>query len=133
MTRFADASRADGEPCGRDGFPLSREAWEVLASSLHLSERELDIVRGIFDGGAEADIACDLDVSVHTIHSHLDRMYRKLHVGNRCALVVRIFSTYLIMESQGLISVQHCPSALSTVPPEQANAEALSPVQLTAK
>ena len=79
------------------GFPLPGRLWHSVGESLHLSSRELQIVRGIFDGGCEASIARDLDLSSHTIHSHLDRLYRKLHVSNRCALAVRIFSEYLTL------------------------------------
>lgn len=78
-----------------NGFPLPSQLWHSVGQSLRLSNRELQIVRGIFDGGSEASIARDLDLSSHTIHSHLDRLYRKLHVSNRCALAVRVFSEYL--------------------------------------
>ena len=81
-------------------FPLPSSIWQSLGESLHLSGRELQIVCGIFDGGTEASIARDLDLSSHTVHSHLDRLYRKLHVSNRCALAVRVFAEYLALQGQ---------------------------------
>ena len=97
-----DAKRAVADVGPDNGqaapFPLTKSGWHALASSLHVSKRELQIVRGIFEGGTEATIAEDLDVSIHTVHSHLDRLYKKLHVPNRCAMVVRIFAEYLRLE-----------------------------------
>ena len=78
-------------------FPLPESVWESLRESLLLSKRELQIVRALFDGGCETSIARDLNVSAHTVHSHLDRLYKKLHVNSRCALAVCVFSEYLAL------------------------------------
>jgi DNA-binding CsgD family transcriptional regulator len=79
-------------------FPVSAEQWRIVAQALGLSPRELQIVQGIFDGGTEGSLAGDFQISAHTVHSHLDRIYRKLHVPNRTGLVLRVFEEILISE-----------------------------------
>ena len=125
MAHRADASQGGDEACHGNGFPLSLETWQVLGTSLHLSKRELEIVRAIFNGGIEARIAHDLNVSVHTVHSHLDRIHKKLHVSHRCALVVRIFTEYLSLESVGLSTEQRSANIPPTIPLQQIEARAL--------
>ncbi|GFE85032.1 hypothetical protein GCM10011487_70320 [Steroidobacter agaridevorans] len=44
---------------------------------------------------SEAKVAEQLSISVHTVHSHTERLYRKLLVGSRSELVTRIFRTYV--------------------------------------
>ena len=40
----------------------------------------------------ELAIASDLGISQHTVHTYLERVYRKLAVGSRVALVVRVMA-----------------------------------------
>ena len=77
---------------------MSAENWRAIARSLSLSNRELEVVRGVFNGGNEASIADDLSISTHTIHSHFDRLYRKLGIKSRSALIIRVFAEYLKLE-----------------------------------
>lgn len=65
--------------------------WQLIAEKLGLSNRQLQIVKCIFDGLDEASIGKRLRVSSHTIHSHLNRLYRKLNVRSRCELIVCAF------------------------------------------
>jgi DNA-binding CsgD family transcriptional regulator len=79
----------------RDRSILPHDAWTRIASSLRISDRELQIIQEIFDDRKESAIADDLTISVHTVHTHLERLYRKLGVSTRVGLVVHILSEYL--------------------------------------
>lgn|SRR6266498_2424422 len=79
----------------RDRFILPHDAWEVIANSLRISDRELQIIQGIFDDRKEFAIAEELMISMHTVHTHLERLYRKLGVSSRVRLVLYILSEYL--------------------------------------
>jgi DNA-binding NarL/FixJ family response regulator len=79
----------------RDRSILSHDAWKTIAKSLHISDRELEIIQGIFDDRKELAIADELKISMHTVHTHLERLYRKLGVSSRVALVLYILSEYL--------------------------------------
>jgi DNA-binding NarL/FixJ family response regulator len=74
---------------------LPSNAWRLIAKSLRISDRELQIIQEIFDDRKESAIADDLTISVHTVHTHLERLYRKLGVSTRVGLVVYILSEYL--------------------------------------
>jgi DNA-binding NarL/FixJ family response regulator len=49
----------------------------------------------VFDGFDQEEISRELNISPHTVHTHLDRLYRKLRVKSRCELVVLVFLAYL--------------------------------------
>ena len=79
----------------RDRSVLPHDAWKTIAQSLRISNRELQIIQGIFDDRKELAIADELKISMHTVHTHLERLYRKLGVSSRAALVLYILSEYL--------------------------------------
>ncbi len=68
--------------------------WRSLAAALGLSPRESGIVRSVFDGASEKDTAAHLGLSPHTVHTYLWRIYRKLQVQSREALLVRVFAEF---------------------------------------
>jgi len=96
--KAASARRAPAKkpmrPCS-GSFIFSGHAWNALARSLWLSRRELQIVRGVFDDRTEFAIAADLNISTHTVHTHVERLHRKLAVTDRVALVVRVVEEFL--------------------------------------
>jgi len=73
--------------------------WSAIASRLHLSGREAQVVRLILCDEAEGAIADQLGISVHTVHTHLERLYRKLNVTSRCQVVIRVFQEYVALEA----------------------------------
>ena len=77
-------------------------AWREIGCSLNLSGREAEIVRHLFDDHTESAIAARLGISVHTIHTHLDRLHRKLGVVDRVQLVLRITSEFLALTVSGV-------------------------------
>lgn len=66
-----------------------------MVSLLKLSNREAQILLRVFEDMKESAIAMDLGISTHTVHTHFERMYRKLGVGDRCSLVICVFETYV--------------------------------------
>jgi DNA-binding NarL/FixJ family response regulator len=69
---------------------LSDLAWTEVARSLKLSNRELQISKGVFDNLTESAIGEELGMSEHTVHAHLNRLFRKLRVRTRVQLVLRV-------------------------------------------
>ena len=74
---------------------LTSDTWKRIAQSLHISNRELQIIQGIFDDRKELAIADELTISAHTVHTHLERLYRKLGVSSRVGLILCILSEYI--------------------------------------
>lgn len=86
--------------------------WEQIGRSLGLSDRELQVVRGVFDDQTELAIAGSLGISPHTVHTHFDRLHRKLGISTRTGLVLRVTREFL---------------ALTASPAEGAAAESTQP------
>jgi DNA-binding NarL/FixJ family response regulator len=84
------------EPAGRLVF--SDDIWRDLTRSLKLSRRESEILQAVFDDHKESLIANNLGISSHTVHTHLERLYRKLGVSSRVTLVSRVFVEYLYLQ-----------------------------------
>ncbi len=79
-----------------DGSKIFNEnEWRALGSALHVSEREFQILRFVFDDQTKAQIAEVLEISAHTVHTYLGRLYRKLGVSSREQLIVRVVGEYL--------------------------------------
>jgi len=79
--------------CGQKMF--SEDEWVSVGDRLHLSDRELAIVKHVFDDKSDCEIAKELGISRHTVNTHLGRLYRKLGVHSRLHVAVAIFSEYL--------------------------------------
>lgn len=84
---------------GRD--LLTDSQWDSIARRLRFSRRETEVVQYIFEGLKESAIAYHLGISAHTVHTHIERIYRKIGVGSRCGLLTRVFATYLSLEDNG--------------------------------
>jgi DNA-binding CsgD family transcriptional regulator len=76
---------------------FSKKAWDEIARSLKLSERELQIIKDIFDDRTEFAIAAHYGVSPHTIHTYCGRLYHKLAVTDRLKLVLRVTDEFLAL------------------------------------
>jgi DNA-binding CsgD family transcriptional regulator len=84
-------------PCPLGAAMFSDQAWNEIARSLRLSGQELRIVCGVFDDQTESAIAGQLQVSPHTIHTHCERLYRKVGVSDRVRLVLRVMEEYVAL------------------------------------
>jgi DNA-binding CsgD family transcriptional regulator len=94
LWKFGTTKRGPANPCSGASI-FSARAWDTLSRSLWLSRRELQIVRGVFDDQTEFAIAANLHISTHTVHTHFERLHRKLAVVDRVSLVVRVVEEFL--------------------------------------
>jgi DNA-binding CsgD family transcriptional regulator len=69
---------------------LTDHAWLEIGRTLGITKRELQIVRSVFDNLTEERIARRFKISPHTVHMHLNRVFKKLAVTSRTELVLRI-------------------------------------------
>ena len=98
---------------------LPDDVWRAIAGSLGLSEREAQIARLLLsDDNREDTIATVLAISPHTVHTHLERLYRKLGVTSRCHVVARIFRRYVEMAAgpAGEIALVASPAIAEDAP-----------------
>lgn len=74
---------------------LADGIWLAIVRALKLSQREAQIVRLLLSDETEGTMASILTISPHTVHTHLERLYRKLDVKSRSQVVIRIFQKYV--------------------------------------
>lgn len=70
-------------------------ACDYLNSKLQLSPREAEIVQWLCADESEESIGYQLGISKHTVHSHLERLYKKLGATSRAQVVIRLFQEYI--------------------------------------
>jgi len=103
---------------------LSDHAWLEIGRTLGIPKRQLQIVQAVFDNQHEAEIAKRFKLSPHTVHMHLNRLFKKLNVTSRAELVLRIVEqmvTLTLSETAVLPPIcprhqsgdcfRHCPPA----------------------
>lgn len=83
-----------------DNF-LASPSWREVCRKLNLSVRERQICQHFFFNVRETEVASNLGISSHTVHSYVDRMYRKLAIHSRQELLGRLFITYLSVRDHG--------------------------------
>jgi len=76
-------------------LPLPPESLEDVRSRLGLSPREFEIALLLVAGHTEKGTAKALQSRPATVHSHVERIYRKVGVGSRTGLVSKLFEAYL--------------------------------------
>jgi len=79
---------------------FTKTDWRRIVLLLRLSNREAQILMHVFEDMKDLAIATDLCISTHTVHTHFERMYRKLGVRDRCSLLVRVFETCLTLRAR---------------------------------
>ncbi len=79
----------DGVPC--QVVRLDAPAASAAPAVVPLSPREEEIVRMVARGCTNRMIASVLDISEWTVGTHLRRVFSKLEVNSRAAMVARLF------------------------------------------
>jgi DNA-binding NarL/FixJ family response regulator len=62
----------------------------------NLSDRELQIVKGLVSGYSYKAIAAELFISIDTVRSHIRRIYEKLHVNSKTEAVLKAINEGLV-------------------------------------
>lgn len=97
MPTMVPAQRADAT---LEGDQLSTESRHIPAGrptrSVTLTERELQVLRGMADGRSNAEIGRELFVSEDTVKTHARRLFRKLGARDRAHAVAAGFRQGLV-------------------------------------
>jgi DNA-binding CsgD family transcriptional regulator len=80
----------------------------ALARALRLSPREATIAELALGDLHEDHIAAALGISRHTVHTHLDRIYKKTGAHSRCQLAILVFQTYVVSSSSSSKRSSRC-------------------------
>lgn len=67
--------------------------WARKLKAKHISRRELDVVKCVFDGLTNREISQQLFISEYTVENHLKSIFRKMDVKSRTHLVRQVLDT----------------------------------------
>lgn len=89
QTRNVGEAKPDGLP----PLPITAHQWRLVAAELRLSPQQARIVELILRGLSDRQIAAHLGLRVPTIRTYLARIFARLNVGGRTAIVLRVLAT----------------------------------------
>lgn len=81
---FNHYSAANKQFPGFTGYLINKNLPEAL------SEREMDILKLVYEGISNNQIAAQLFISINTLKTHLKNIYLKLDVNNRYSVIVKV-------------------------------------------
>ncbi len=73
-----------------------KESRHINSGEYQLTAREIDILRLLADGLVKKQIADRLEISAHTVSTHLRRVYSKLHVSTNTGAVAKALRERII-------------------------------------
>ena len=79
-----------------DLFVKTESQQPQQSEDYRLTDREKDILRLMVEGLIKKEIADRLDISVHTVSTHLRSIYEKLHVNTNTGAVAKALKEDLI-------------------------------------
>jgi DNA-binding NarL/FixJ family response regulator len=96
----AEADTVNGAPLGETGLNGSTAAAIAVgmseARAITLTERELQVLRGMAEGRSNAEIGRELFVSEDTVKTHARRLFRKLCARDRAHAVAAAFRAGIV-------------------------------------
>jgi DNA-binding NarL/FixJ family response regulator len=69
--------------------------WLQIQSDLSLSGRQASVVQQLFLGHSDKQIARELCIAIPTVRTHLNRLFVRFGVQDRCELVLHIFAYFM--------------------------------------
>lgn len=70
---------------------FTESEWLELVNELSLSPRQAEVIKYLFVGHSDKQIAMELEISVPTVRTHLSRLFSRFDVQDRTELVLYVF------------------------------------------
>jgi DNA-binding CsgD family transcriptional regulator len=77
-------------------FKRLNERRAPTEANIFLTVKERDVLTMVMCGKSDAAIACKLNMSVHTVDSHMRKIFRKLETNTRTVAIVKALTLGLI-------------------------------------
>lgn len=69
---------------------FSKSEWTILFKELALSPRQTEVIKLLFKGHSDKQIARELKIAVPTVRTHLTRLFSRFNLQDRNELVLYI-------------------------------------------
>lgn len=70
---------------------FSRTQWEYIQKCYRFSDREMQILKSLFDGLDNERIAKKLKIRYNTVRAHFGNIYKRVGVQSKVELVIQLF------------------------------------------
>lgn len=70
---------------------FTESEWLQLVNELSLSPRQIEVIKHLFAGHSDKQIAMGLQISIPTVRTHLSRLFSRFDVRDRVELVLYVF------------------------------------------
>jgi len=77
-----------------DAGIFSDSEWLELVNELCLSTRQAEVVKCLFLGRSDKQVALELQISVPTVRTYLSRLFSRFDVKDRHELVLYVFRRF---------------------------------------
>lgn len=77
-----------------NGQLFSDLEWDELIETLSLPRRQAEVVKYIFEGRSDTQIADNMKISVPTVRTHISRLFDKFELQDRNELLRHVFKTF---------------------------------------
>jgi len=71
---------------------LDEKHWSYIQRHYHISPRELEVAKLVCHGLSNKEIAQTLGIRQGTVKTHIKNIYRRIHVKNKVALLLRFMA-----------------------------------------
>lgn len=96
VTAFVDRIAAIQDGACPDDAPGTQVVRFQPAKAVALTRRQCEILQWVARGKSNSSIACILGISVHTVDTHLRRIYNRLGTSDRTAAAIKAMQRGLI-------------------------------------
>ncbi|MCA9261118.1 MAG: helix-turn-helix transcriptional regulator, partial [Planctomycetales bacterium] len=91
----------------REACVFNEDEFKILTQSLALARRQSQVLEGVLRGMSDKKIAAELGVAPPTVRTHLQKLFRRLQVGDRTELVIEVFREFRRLDSRPATSGRH--------------------------
>ncbi len=74
---------------------FSDDEWERIKEAMRLSPRQLDVVKCLFRGFGDKQIANHLGIAVSTVRAYMSKLFLKLSAADRVEVILCVLSRFL--------------------------------------
>ena len=81
-------------PTKTAGEIFSEYEWQQLEKELEIPRRQSDVIRCLFSGYSDKQIAKHMNVAIPTVRTHMSRAFQKFDLNDREELILHIISHF---------------------------------------
>jgi DNA-binding NarL/FixJ family response regulator len=79
--------------------------WAAIVRQLKIPQRQSQVLKMLFNGHSDKQIARDLDIAMPTVRTYMNRLFARFNVQDRHELILHVFAHF----RKGCRTAKDCP------------------------